>query len=391
MAHEVAETLARRVRLSILTHPVLIAVTILTIPGASRRLAFNLPWGVLILMITEIRYRTTAAFDQLYPADPRRWYRMFRAGALASVIAWDAFAIHEMNAGGDGWPTWIMLLMTAGIGAGATTSLRPGPPLLRWFLVSLLTPQIVWGLHRGGADGVAIVLVSSAFLTLIQIQGNHNASVFWRSTRDKEALRAARQRLESLVNSIDGVVWESDLQRSRFNFVSRQAEAILGYAVDSWHTEPKFWRDHLYPPDRDAAVRLADAECSAGGDHTLEFRERFIPPPLWLLTRGGAVEAHQPGVCSGSHAGIGRHHQRLHEPRRLAGLLWNRDKAGREFPFSLSTALVQDEQDRTIATTGVGSDCSDRKRSEDELLRAKAAAESANQCSGHSNGPPSSW
>ena len=228
MAHEVAETLARRVRLSILTHPVLIAVTILTIPGASRRLAFNLPWGVLILMITEIRYRTTAAFDQLYPADPRRWYRMFRAGALASVIAWDAFAIHEMNAGGDGWPTWMMLLMTAGIGAGATTSLRPGPPLLRWFLVSLLTPQIVWGLHRGGADGVAIVLVSSAFLTLIQIQGNHNASVFWRSTRDKEALRAARQRLESLVNSIDGVVWESDLQRSRSTSSAGRPRRFLG-------------------------------------------------------------------------------------------------------------------------------------------------------------------
>jgi PAS domain-containing protein len=53
-----------------------------------------------------------------------------------------------------------------------------------------------------------------------------------------------------LVNSLDGIVWEADGQTFQFNFVSPQAEKILGYPLEQW-LQPNFWRDHTHPDDTD--------------------------------------------------------------------------------------------------------------------------------------------
>jgi PAS domain S-box-containing protein len=90
--------------------------------------------------------------------------------------------------------------------------------------------------------------------------------------RAEEALRESQQQYETLVNTIDGIVWEIEAETFRFTFVSKQAERILGYPVSQWHSEPNFWTNHLYPDDRDWAV----AFCADAGrrrvDHQLEYR-----------------------------------------------------------------------------------------------------------------------
>jgi len=53
----------------------------------------------------------------------------------------------------------------------------------------------------------------------------------------------------SLVESIDGIVWEADGETFRFTFVSKQAERILGYPVSEWVNDPQFWINHLHPDD----------------------------------------------------------------------------------------------------------------------------------------------
>jgi len=73
--------------------------------------------------------------------------------------------------------------------------------------------------------------------------------------RAETELRMSREKFETLVNSIDGVVWEADLKTSAFTFVSRQAERLLGYPAGQWIDEPAFWADHLHPDDREAAIR----------------------------------------------------------------------------------------------------------------------------------------
>ncbi|MEJ5992782.1 PAS domain-containing protein [Pedobacter sp. Du54] len=78
---------------------------------------------------------------------------------------------------------------------------------------------------------------------------------------DSSARKAAAQvlvesqhRIQSLINTIDGIVWESYIEPYESIFISKKVEDILGYSVKQWKSSPTFWIDHLYPEDRDMMV-----------------------------------------------------------------------------------------------------------------------------------------
>lgn len=93
-------------------------------------------------------------------------------------------------------------------------------------------------------------------------------------TDRKEAELEARefqQRLDMLVNTVDGIVWEADAQTFQFKFVSTRAEKILGYSTDEWLKE-NFWQDHLHPDDKAWAINFCITATQAGQPHQLEYR-----------------------------------------------------------------------------------------------------------------------
>ena len=85
------------------------------------------------------------------------------------------------------------------------------------------------------------------------------------------ALRESHQRFSDLVDSTDGIVWEGDATTFVFNYVSTNAERILGYPVADW-LAPGFWASHIYPPDRDQAVQYCAACTGRLNDHDFEYR-----------------------------------------------------------------------------------------------------------------------
>jgi PAS domain S-box-containing protein len=88
----------------------------------------------------------------------------------------------------------------------------------------------------------------------------------------EEALRASEQQFASLVNNIDGIVWEAEVETMSMTFVSYQAERILGYPLKAWHESKTFWRDHIHPDDRDKAVNFSAAQTRLGRSHDFEYR-----------------------------------------------------------------------------------------------------------------------
>ncbi len=74
------------------------------------------------------------------------------------------------------------------------------------------------------------------------------------------ALNRSQQKLEALIHSIDGVVWERAADSCRFTFVSRQSERLLGYTPEEWMGDPMFWRAKLHPED---AARAVQTGCRA--------------------------------------------------------------------------------------------------------------------------------
>lgn len=86
------------------------------------------------------------------------------------------------------------------------------------------------------------------------------------------ALRRAHQNYATLVNSVDGIVWEADAQTFQFSFVSQQAQRILGYPVERWLAEPTFWKDHIHPYDQEWAVDFCVKSTQEKRPHDFEYR-----------------------------------------------------------------------------------------------------------------------
>ena len=97
--------------------------------------------------------------------------------------------------------------------------------------------------------------------------------------------RRSQEAYASLVNTIDGIVWEADVPSLRFSFVSPQAERLLGFPVERWF-EPGFWTEHIHPDDRDWGIDFRETSMRALS--TQEFFYRFYAADgrvVWLHDR----------------------------------------------------------------------------------------------------------
>jgi hypothetical protein len=83
---------------------------------------------------------------------------------------------------------------------------------------------------------------------------------------------AARERFEQILSEIDAIVWEADLDRRRFRFVSARAEEKLGYPLARWLDEDHFWRTLVHPEDRELAETYLREAVERGADHELDYR-----------------------------------------------------------------------------------------------------------------------
>ncbi len=89
--------------------------------------------------------------------------------------------------------------------------------------------------------------------------------------RAEDALQDERLRFKSLVDSIDGIVWEADATTFTFTYVSQQAERLLGFPVEAWY-RPGFWQGQLHPEDREWVSTYCANATFRHEDHDFEYR-----------------------------------------------------------------------------------------------------------------------
>jgi two-component system, sensor histidine kinase and response regulator len=98
-------------------------------------------------------------------------------------------------------------------------------------------------------------------------------------------LDSSEQQYRQLVESAQVVLWRRDLRSATFTFVNSEAEALLGYPVEAWLTQPSFWTDHLQADDREK-VEFCCAQAALNG-HPQQFEHRMTAATgdvLWLRT-----------------------------------------------------------------------------------------------------------
>jgi PAS domain S-box-containing protein len=86
------------------------------------------------------------------------------------------------------------------------------------------------------------------------------------------ALSLSQQKMEALIHSIDGIVWERAPDTFRFTFVSRQSEDILGYQPQEWLDRSNFWEEKLHAQDAAKSIRTSHEMAARGQPYTYEYR-----------------------------------------------------------------------------------------------------------------------
>jgi PAS domain S-box-containing protein len=118
-----------------------------------------------------------------------------------------------------------------------------------------------------------------------------SARLFGAERRARGEAEEAGRRFLDLVEGLDAIVWERDVESGRLTFMSRQAEAVLGYPTAAWLEDPGFWLAHVHPEDRDrmeAAARGAADVGPQGAAH--EYRMLAADGrTVWLRDRVQAV------------------------------------------------------------------------------------------------------
>jgi PAS domain S-box-containing protein len=163
--------------------------------------------------------------------------------------------------------------------------------------------------------------------------------------RTEKARRQADQHLADIINSVDGIVWETDHATGEVIFVSEKAKEILGYPTSRWLSEPQFWADHLHPDDREKTLALSAAAAAQLRSAELEYRMISAGGlEVWFKDRITVVS--EPGQ-SIKHRGIMLDVTELKraEGAALAGETQIREQA-RLLELAHDAIMVRDMEDR---------------------------------------------
>ncbi len=146
------------------------------------------------------------------------------------------------------------------------------------------------------------------------------------------ALKRSERKLDALVHSIDGIVWEREADSFRWTFVSRQSERLLGFSPEEWLAKPTLWQDQLHPDDAARALHACREAVARGQPYHLEYRLRAAEGRIvWIRESGLVLEQEDaPRIVRGillditdqrlASEELDRLHREVVDRSRLAGM-----------------------------------------------------------------------
>jgi PAS domain S-box-containing protein len=128
-------------------------------------------------------------------------------------------------------------------------------------------------LRNGTSEGLPIELVSLP-------PSNHadSPALYRTAVVDLSKRRATQQKLTdtvqtfaTLLDTVEGIVWEVDAESLDVTFVSRYAEKMLGYPLSHWF-QRGFWERHIYVDDRERVMQEVAGALQEGSNVTVDYR-----------------------------------------------------------------------------------------------------------------------
>lgn len=97
------------------------------------------------------------------------------------------------------------------------------------------------------------------------------------------ALKASERKFDSILSSLNDIVWSVDARTFKLLYTNQAAERIYGYSVAEFYQNDNLWLEAVHPDDRDRVSEFPHRTLETG---TLEMEYRIVRPDgeiRWLL------------------------------------------------------------------------------------------------------------
>lgn len=88
----------------------------------------------------------------------------------------------------------------------------------------------------------------------------------------EKALMESRNKFQTLVQSIEGIVWEGNAQTFEMTFVSPQVREVLGFSPEEYLSQPFFWENHIHPDDRQRCIDYCRTQTRLCKNYFFDYR-----------------------------------------------------------------------------------------------------------------------
>jgi len=158
-------------------------------------------FAALVVMVVAglARFALLQAFDTLYTRGSRQW-NLGNAIAIAVTAAtWGGIAGLSVYEYGVAWTSMLMIVITAGLSAGALSSMAMRLPLLWLYLVLMFAPSLIASFTLSAPHSIGLVFVFLSYLAYHMVQGRNMNRDYWEALINTMRLDAhARQQLHDL-------------------------------------------------------------------------------------------------------------------------------------------------------------------------------------------------
>ncbi|MGA3185982.1 MAG: response regulator [Bryobacteraceae bacterium] len=131
------------------------------------------------------------------------WRLAFEIATYACSLLWGLSCGMTLLLYGAGWTGFLMLLMTAGVISGVLTALAPNIRICRVYLLTMLSPAILWGALQRNSTGATIAIVIGLYLLYQLVQANQQYEWYWSGVQDRALLESQAAELREAKETAD--------------------------------------------------------------------------------------------------------------------------------------------------------------------------------------------
>jgi len=271
---EIERELARRSISGALVYFVVSAVLALSTPYSSDHPATLILVANLTLLFGLSRIISARHLSTLPSNNNLRIRRVFLCSIYGTAITWGAFCAWTVHLYKDDWTAMFLLLITAALSAGMSSSLAPSLGLAWRCLVIVIGPTILSSMVLGGRRQGGLAVLTSIYLGFLIAQARGNSKAFQSATvaAERERVRGSAERRRA------------EQERARLvGAIEQAAEEILITDVDGniQYCNPAFEKITGYSRSE---VLGRNPKFLKSGTHDVEFYRA-----LWGTIKRGSV------------------------------------------------------------------------------------------------------